>query len=236
MSFKAGDQTGGGDFTPQDALAAGTYPGRLVQIVTMGLQPQRAYQGQPKEAKESMYVGYELSHEFMVDDDGNPDPTKPRWMGEDFPFYNLDADRAKSTLRYTAIDPSVECGGDWEKILSWPCNITLSKELKKGKKDQYTNYVTHVAPAANMPGYVQPELVNEVRMFDIETPNMEVFKLLPKWLREKLTTNLNYNGSALQAAMGDTATAAEPAPAQAAPQTAAPPAPPAPTPPPAPAS
>jgi hypothetical protein len=56
----------------------------------------------------------------------------------------------------------------------------------------------------NLPGYVQPELVNEPRLFDIDDPDMEVFKLLPEWLRKKILSNLNYQGSKLQQIIGAT--------------------------------
>jgi len=197
MSFNANDREGGGNYIPTEALDAASYPGRVVQLVLMGVQPQRPYQGQAKAPAEMLYVGYELSHEFMPDADGNPDVTKPRWVGEDFPFYSLDADRAKSTLRYNAIDNQGVAGGDWLKVMTMPCNITLSKEPRKGKEGQFTNYVQNVGLPVQVPGYTQPELVNPPRIFDIDEPDMEVFAKLPEWLRGKLTTNLNYNGSAL---------------------------------------
>jgi len=243
MGFNANDRQGGGDFTPQEALEPKTYPGRVVQLVLMGVQPSRPYKGVAKEPKERIYVGYELSHEFMLDEDGNVDATKPRWIGEDFPFYNLDADRATSTLRYNAIDPAGAAGGDWEKLLSEPCQITLTKEARKdGKGD--TNYVAHVNGAMEVPGYEQPALVNPPRIFDIDEPDMEVFAKLPKWLQEKLKGNLNFQGSKLQAALGETtsaqsatppapAPAPDPAPSAPAPAPAAPVAPPAPPAPPA---
>lgn len=235
MGFNANDREGGGDFVPQEALEAGAYPGRVVQLVLMGLQPQRPFQGQAKSPKEELYVGYELSHEFMNDADGNVDPLKPRWVGEDFPFYNLEADRAKSTLRYNAIDGQGTCGGDWLKTLAMPCNITLSKEPRKGKEG-FTNYVQHVGAPMTVPGYEQPELVNPPRIFDIDEPDMEVFAKLPEWMRKKIATNLNFKGSALEVAMatnGDTPPPQQAAPTPA-PQAAAPAAPPQPSAPPAP--
>jgi len=243
MSFNANDRTGGGgDFTPQEALDPKTYPARVVQLVLMGLQPSRPFKGVAKEPKEQIYVGYELSHEFMVDEDGNPDPTKPRWIGENFPFYSLEADRATSTLRYNAIDPAGQAGGDWIKLLGAPCQVTLTREPRKdGKGD--TNYVAHVSGAMEVPGYTQPALANPTRIFDIDNPDMEIFAKLPKWLQEKLKGNLNFQGSALQKALGETSvatsevptTAPAPAPAPAAPAAPAPKAAPAPAAPEAPA-
>lgn len=203
MGFNANERTGGGGYTPPPALDPKNYPARLVQLVLMGLQPQRPYQGNAKPPAEMMYVGYELSHEFMDDDDGNPDATKPRWVGEDFPFFSLDADRAKSTLRYHALDPTGSASGDWIKLGGFPCQVTLSKEPRKGHEGQFVNYVTNVTGSMEAPGYEQPQLVNAVRIFDIDAPDMEVYKMLPKWLREKIATNLNFAGSELQKVLAE---------------------------------
>jgi len=227
MSFKANDRDGG-NFTPIDALDPGTYPARIVQLVTMGVQPGTSYQGVQKPDRERLYITYELSHEFLNGEDGEPDPTKPRWISEDFPFYNLEADRAKSTLRYNALDPRGEFGGDWLALVGAACNITLTKEPRKNKKGD-TNYVSSVSGATVVPGYEQPTLVNKPRTFDLDEPDMDIFKELPTWLQEKLKTNLNFNGSALQAALGDTPVQEAPTPSSApAPAMATPPIPPAP--------
>jgi len=201
MGFNANKQTGNSG-SPMEALDAGSYPARLVQLVLLGLQPQRAFQGADKPPAEMMYLGYELSHEFMKDDDGNDQLDKPRWAGEDMAFYNLEADLAKSTKRYHAIDPQGSAGGDWLSLVGSPCQVTLSKEPRKGHDGQFVNYVSYVSGAANMPGYEQPELVNPPRVFDLEEPDMEVYAKLPKWLREKIATNLNFKGSALETALG----------------------------------
>jgi len=235
MGFNANDRSGGGgDFTPQEALEPKSYPARLVQLVLMGLQPSRPFKGQAKDPREQLYVTYELSHEFMVDEDGNPDPTKPRWIGENFPFYNLEADRATSTQRYNALDPAGSAGGDWLALIGTACQITVTKEPRKDGKG-FTNYVSNVSPAMEVPGYTQPELVNEPRIFDIDEPDMEVFEELPKWLKEKIRTNLNFEGSKLQQLLGGSSATPPPTTAAQASPAPAGPAPTAPAPPPAPA-
>jgi len=225
MSFNANDKDGGGNFTPIEALEPKSYPARLVQLVLMGLQPSRPYNGQPKPPKERMYVAFELSHEFMKDENGNDDPTKPRWVGEDFAFLNLTADRATSTLRYNALDPAGQFGGEWLQLGGAPCQVTLTKEPRKdGKGD--TNYVGHVSPAAEFPGYTQPPLVNDVRIFDLDAPDLTIFNSLPKWLQDRIKTNLNYAGSPLAVLLGEgNAAPAEPAPAPVGNATVAPAAP-----------
>jgi hypothetical protein len=229
MSFNANDQKGGGggDFVEQAALDPSvTYPARIVQLVLMGVQPQRPYNGVAKDPQERLYVGYELSHEFCKDEDGNVQADQPRWLGEDFPFYSLEADRATSTKRYHAIDAAGQYGGDWLKMIAAPCQLTVTKEPRKNGKGD-TNYVSNVAGPLAVPNYEQPALVNEPRIFDFYNPDMEVFAKLPKWLQERIKGAVNYPGSALEAKIkeasdGDTTTAAAapapaPAPAPAAP-------------------
>ena len=235
-------------FTPVEALEPGTYPARLVQVIDMGVQPSRPFKGQEKPPRHRIYTTYELSHEFMKDEDGNPDPTKPRWISEDFAFFNLEMTTAKSTERYIALDPAGVCEGDWGRLLGIACQVTLTKE-KRSKGDGNTNYISHVGGPINLQGYVQPELVNPTKLFDLDQPDMDVFNALPEWLQKKIKGNLNYNNSPLQAALGEqpiaeapvpTAAPVAPTPAAPAPTApapvAAPPAPPAavPTPPPAP--
>lgn len=225
MSFNAKDREGG-NFKPIEPLDPKAYPARLVMLVTMGMQPGSIYLGVQKDPTERLYVAYEFSHEFLKDDNDNPDAAKPRWIGEDFPFYSLDSDRAKSTKRYEALDPGTIHDGDWLRLLSAPCQVTLTKEPRKNGKGD-TNYVSDVSSAADIPGYDQPPLVNPPRIFDFDDPDMEVFKDLPKWLKEKLVKALNFEGSALQKALGEAPKEAEtPTNSTSAPTPPIPPAPP----------
>ena len=100
MTFNANKvATGGSKFTPAAPVEVGTYPARLVQLIDLGVQPRKPYQGQEKDPIQMIWVTYELTNEFMKDESGNDIEDKPRWISESFPFYNLRADRAKSTAR-----------------------------------------------------------------------------------------------------------------------------------------
>ena len=55
----------------QPNLEPGPYPARLVQIIDLGLQPQRPYKGVEKPPAHELMVTYELSDAFMIDKDGN---------------------------------------------------------------------------------------------------------------------------------------------------------------------
>jgi len=98
-------------------LTPGAYPARVVGVVFLGVQEQQPYQGQAKDPVDMVRLTYELSSEFMQDENGKTLEDKPRWFSEEMPFYSLNADRAKSTRRYLAIDPSDTCDGDFDKLL-----------------------------------------------------------------------------------------------------------------------
>lgn len=178
--------------TTQPLIPAGTYPARLAQVVDMGLQPQE-FNGQIKEPKREINLSYELCGVYMIDKDGQPDPLKPRWVGEYFPLNNLKSDKARSTVRLMSIDPQLTSGGDWTKLLGAPCLVTIVH--KRGKNGtMYANIGGVSQPIVGMP---VPELKNEARFFDLDAPTLEGFCALPQWIQDKIKANLQYPGSKL---------------------------------------
>ena len=181
------------------ALGAGTYPAFPVQILGLGLQEQRPFKGEAKPPKQEVMITYELADEFLMDEEGEEDLTKPRWVGEDFPMNPLDSDLAKSTHRYNAIDPDMKYGGDFSKLVGVPCLLVLSAEPSKKDPDVIYNNVKGVntmraKDAAKMTG-----LVNPSKVFDFDTPDMEVFNSIPEWIQNKMKASLDYGGSDLEA-------------------------------------
>lgn len=194
---------GSSNRVPQANLKIGSHAARLVQIIDLGLQPQRPYKGTEKAPVDMLYVTYELSHEFMIDAKGEPDPSLPRWISEDFAAYSLEADKAKSTLRYNVLDPVGEHGGDFSKLLGAPCSVVVVHNKGHGANaDKVYDNVGDVVPAISVPGYVQPAIVNTPLAFDLSSPDLEAFNKLPKFLQDRIKGNLNYNGSPLQKLLG----------------------------------
>lgn len=192
----------GGDkkqFAPQANIEPGVYPARLVQIIDLGLQPQKPYQGKEKAPAHEIMLTYELVDEFMKDEQGKDIEDKPRWISETLPFYGLFADKAKSTQRYLALDPKEQFEGDFSKLIDTPCNVTVVNNAVGDKVYDNVGNVGGMRPrdAANC-----PELKNPAKVFDLEAPDMEVFNKLPKWLQDKIKGNLNFAGSALEKAIG----------------------------------
>jgi len=193
----------GGNRPPQANLKPGAQAARVVQVIDLGVQPQRPYQGQEKPPAHMISLTYELTHAFMQDEDGQDIEDKPRWISEDFPFYSLDQDKARSTKRYNAIDAEGECGGDFTLLVGRACQVVIVNNPGKGKNagKVYDN-IADVMPGVSMPGYTQPDLVNDPKVFELDTPDLEVFRSMPEWIQEKIKGNLEYQGSALQTALG----------------------------------
>lgn len=207
MALNAAKVVGKGG-AKQETLDPGVYPARLVQIIDLGLQAQRPYQGQEKPPAQEIMLTYELSDEFMKDEDGEDIEDKPRWVSETIPLNNLKADKAKSTLRYKALDPDMNYGGDFSQCLGIPVNVTLVNNESKGVT--YTN-VAGIAAMRPKDAARMPELVNDSKFFDLDDPDMEVFTALPEWIREKIKSNLNFQGSVLQQKLGNAPAADKPA-------------------------
>lgn len=182
----------------QPVIEADVYPAYLVQLIDLGLQPQKPYQGQEKAPVQEIMLTYELCDCLMVDENGEELEDKPRWVSETLPFYGLFADKAKSTKRYLAFDPTEEFGGEFAKAVGMPCNVTIVNNAKGDKV--YAN-IGNVASISAKKAAQMPEIKNPTKVFDLDEPDMDVFNALPEWLREKIKGNLNYQGSPLQACL-----------------------------------
>lgn len=197
---KAGN--GGGNRVEQAPFEDGSYPARVVQILDLGMQPQQPYQGKEKPPAHEMMVTYEFLDEFCVDEEGNELEDKPRWLSETFPLYNLDADKAKSTKRYNALDPDLDHDGDFTALVGSTCTVTVVQNPGKGKNaGKIYNNIANVAPMRPKDAAKAPELVNPPKVFLLDEPDLEVFQSLPEWLQDKIKGNLEYECSPLQTAL-----------------------------------
>ncbi len=196
---KIGGQ-GKGNFVPQANIEPGTYPGRIVQILDLGLQPQRPYMGKDKPPAHEIMLTYELVDEFMKDEQGNDIEDKPRWISETLPFYGLFADKAKSTQRYLALDPQQEYDGDFAKLIDCPCNVTV---VNNAVGEKVYDNVAMITAMRERDALKCPELVNPPRVLDLDNPDKEVFDALPQWVQDKIRGNLNFRGSPLEKLVGN---------------------------------
>lgn len=197
MGLKANNQpTGGGNRVEQPNIDPGSYPARVVSVIDLGVQPQKAFKGEAKPPAQMIRVTYELTDVFMLDEDGNEVEDKPRWISEDFKLYGLGADLAVSTKRYKTIDTTGQHDGDWSKLLGAGVMVAIvNNEGKNGKT--YDNIGgTSIMRARDLDKL--PELKNDPYFFDLSEPSPEYWKKIPQWLQDKIKANINFEGSLLQ--------------------------------------
>jgi len=185
-----------------DPIEPGSYPARVVQIIDLGLQTQRPYKGEEKKPAYEIMVTYELVDEFLKDEDGNDNPEKPRWISETFPFHSLEADRAKSTARYMALDPQLVYDGDWTQLLETPCMVNVIQNAGSGKNaGKVFNNVASISSMRPKEAARLAQLVNEAKYVSLDDDNTEKFLSLPEWIQDKIKEGLEYEGTVLARAL-----------------------------------
>jgi len=190
--------TAGGNSPRPPALDPGSYPTRLVLVVDLGLQKQRPFQGEEKPPAREVMLTYEFVDEFMKDEDGQDLLNKPRWLSESFVLYNLDSEKAKSTLRYKALDPKMVHGGDFLKLVDTPVNVTVVQNPNKKNPERPWENVGGITSMRAKDVQKVSELVNQSVTFDLEEPSLDAFMALPKWVQKRILENLEFRGSLLE--------------------------------------
>jgi hypothetical protein len=187
----------------QNELEVANYLCRVAQVIDLGLHHKDVWNDIEKKYEKAtdkapvnmLMMTYEFTTEFMKDENGNDVEDKPRWHSEDFPVYALDSDLATSTKRMKAFDPDFsKYKGDWAQVAAAPCTVTIGHK-KSGKAK-----IGNVSPP--MKGVPVPELKNPVKVFTLAEPDLEIFKSLPQWLQDRITSNLEFSGSLLEALLG----------------------------------
>ncbi len=184
-------------------MEPGTYPARTVAIVDLGLQPQSAWQGKDRAPVYKIAFTYEFVDEFLKDDEGKDLKDKPRWLTEVMPIYNTSAERAKSTARYKVLDPENKYNGDFSKLTNIPVMVTVVHNPNNKKPGSVWENIGEVSAMRQKDAEKCPPLVNKALVFDMDTPDFEVFKALPKFVKKLIVESLEFEGSKLEKLMTD---------------------------------
>lgn len=210
LNIKKVAQEGSGFRQPH--LEAGLYPARVLQVIDTGLQPQRPWKGTEKPPWNEVRLVYELTDEFMVDEDGKEQLGKPRLLNEDFSVRSFKQEAAKSSKRYHALDPTGDFDGDFTQLVGAACNVMVVVKVGTGQHEGKTfNNIADVAAMRPRDVAKCPELVGEPLVFLLDEPDMEVFESFNDYLQDRITGNLNFKGSKLDEALhGTTKAVAEP--------------------------
>ncbi len=197
LNAKKAPKNGGNGIGNQAPIEIGTYDCRLVQLIELGLQPQKPYKGNPKPPIQMVHLTYEFTDEFCLGEDGEEMEDKPRWLSETIPFHNLTVDLAKSTKRYKALSPDDDADGDFVQLLSRGCHVTVSHNPREGEPDNPYQNIASVTAMRDKVLAKLPELVNEPKYLDLDEPDLDLFGSLPEWIQEKIKGGLEFAGSIL---------------------------------------
>lgn len=200
MSLKASESKNQGSSKEYELLEASTYPARVVAVVELGMQTMLPWAGKEKPPAQKILFTYEFVDEFLKDEDGQDDTGKPRWLSESMPIYSLEAEKAKSTIRYFSMDPDQVFGGDFAALIDLPVMVTVIQD--PGRDGKVRNRISGVARMRAKDADKCPALVNEANVFDLDAPDMEVYNRLPQWVQKMLTENLEFRGSDLERLLG----------------------------------
>jgi hypothetical protein len=170
-----------GNYPKAERVAEGTYPARLVQLISLGVQ-ESEWQGEKKTAAKVMLT-FELPTE-TININGEE---QPKWLSKQF---NLSLhEKSSLTPVVKALDPSGQCQ-DLTQLLGKPCMVQVGSTSTGNAK-----ITSIVAPMKGMP---VAEIYNPAKMiaFDFDEPDMDVFATFPQFIQEMIKSAINYNGFA----------------------------------------
>jgi hypothetical protein len=162
-------------------VAEGTYPARLVQIVSLGVQ-EGEWKGERK-VNPKVTLTFELPTETITINGEE----QPRWISKEF---NLSLhEKSSLTPIVKALDPAGQCK-DLSELLGKPCMVQVGSTETGNAK-----ITSIVAPMKGMP---VAEIYNPAKMlaFDFDNPDLEMFATFPQFMQEKIKSAINYNGFA----------------------------------------
>lgn len=168
-------------FPKPERIPEGTYPARLVQMVSLGVQ-ETEWKGVVKQSPKIMLT-FELPTETITINGEE----QPRWLSREFTLSLSDMSNLTPVVK--ALDPKGECS-DLSELLGKPCMVQVGSTATGNAK--ITNIV---APMRGMP---VAEIYNPDKMlaFDFESPDLEVFATFPQFIQDKIKSAKNYTGFA----------------------------------------
>jgi hypothetical protein len=181
LNIKALAKPATSNYPKAERVPEGTYPARLVQLVSVGVQ-ETEWKGVVKQLPK-IILTFELPTETITINGEE----QPRWLSIEFTL--LLADKSNLTPVVKALDPKGECK-DLSDLLGKPCMVQVGS-TSTGK----AKITSIVAPMKGMP---VAEIYNPAKMlaFDFDNPDLEMFATFPQFMQEKIKSAINYNGFA----------------------------------------
>ena len=185
-------------------LETGTYAARIVQIIGLGVQERRPFQGEQKPPAPFIRITFELPYETIEITDRNSGEVtnQPRWLSKEMVFSGAEMSTCVKWMK--KLDPTNEFGGDWAKALGKECQVYV--QATQGKKDpsKWYNDVKDILACPKgmqVPDFYAPEKQMVFSTRHVDSRTVENFNNMPKWIQEKITSAVDFEGSPLQQAL-----------------------------------
>lgn len=170
-----------------EPVPRGSHMARLVAVTDLGLQPRPPWGDQEKKPCYRVRLTFELPKQ-RIEVDGE---SRPKWLDKELNVSTFE--NSNMVKFYEVLDPDNVHKGDLTKLIGAPCAVIVVHNEKDG--NVYDN-IQDITPL--MDGIEVPELENPPRVFDLSSPDMEQWERLPKFLQDKIKSNLEFKGSKLE--------------------------------------
>jgi len=185
--MKLGDKV---EVFERELVSAGAHIGIVHMVVDQGLITY----ANPKYKNKSSHrvlIGFEIADDLL--EKGNY-AGQPKVLSKSYPF---GTDAKKSPYRRELLAALEGRELTTEEVVNYPINEAIGKAVQifvthdKNEKDPTKVYSNIAGVSPLMKGIKVPDLVTEPLVLDLDNFDPEVFKKLPKWIRE---TKINLDG------------------------------------------
>ena len=207
MAFKKVKVGGGSDVKmTAPLLDAGPYQARVVQIIDLGKQHGSVQYPDPQY---KLMFKFELLDEFMLNEQGEEMLDKPRHFAWEL-AYNPDGYMHEKSTMFKVmqvLNPDLDL--DLVELLTKPCTVLITEYTRKSGKHagESANKINGIAKMKAKDVDKAPALVNPTIFFDMDEPDLEVFKSLPFGneyaVQERIKAGMEFKGSKLAKLLGD---------------------------------
>lgn len=189
MSFKIDEMKKAS--APRPLPKPGTQAARVISVVGLGVQPRKPFKDQPKTPAAKVWINFELVNDkYEVNGEKIPHRISPADL-----VISIDPKSALFKL-VTSLDPNNANKWDISKLLGMPCLVTVVHAKSPDGEKTYANF-NGAMPAPD--GFPIPEATTPSVLFKFEEPTAESYSALPKFVRDKLKSAVNFPGSKVAA-------------------------------------
>lgn len=177
------------DGTPRELTPEGTYLGRCVEMVEIGIVPD-SYEGKEKFSPK-IRIGWELPEELKVYKDG--EAPKPTMVYEEYTLFMGDKANLRKTLtswRGKAFTEDEAKSFNVAKLLGATCLINIIH--KPSTKDPSKVYEKIASVSPILKSMTAPAQITPFKILSFKNWSQETFDALPEFVRKKIETSEQY--------------------------------------------